>query len=165
MLTYEFTLHLAGVSEVTLEMADRLFAAGCDDASPGACGGRASVDFAREGGSLREAVVTAIANVRAAGYEVARVASDDFDTINSINSELVETAFANTLQRYESDLLGVVGELTDAEVEAVRDARQLKTLVRDLTAQRQMRVKELLRTVNDLIRNVPIPVPEETQPR
>jgi hypothetical protein len=35
MSTYEFTVILANAPELSEEVADKLFAAGCDDGSPG----------------------------------------------------------------------------------------------------------------------------------
>ena len=72
-MTYSFSLILAGVSELTVEMADALFEAGCDDASPGSCAGMVSVDFHRAAGSLGEAIGSAFTDVERAGYAVARV--------------------------------------------------------------------------------------------
>lgn len=71
--TYTFTLTLAGVSELTVAMADALFEAGCDDATPGSSQGAVMVDFDREAGSLGEAVGSAIRDVERAGFAVARV--------------------------------------------------------------------------------------------
>ena len=43
---YEFTLTLDGAEELTLEMMDRLFERGCDDATFGTrCGGRPAIPF------------------------------------------------------------------------------------------------------------------------
>jgi hypothetical protein len=74
--TYSFTLILAGVSEITVDMADALFGAGCDDGSPGSCEGVVSVDFDREATSLGDAVGSAIRDVERAGFTVARVDVD-----------------------------------------------------------------------------------------
>ena len=71
--TYSFTLTLAGVSVITVEMADALFEAGCDDASPGSSEGVVTIDFHREAASLGDAVGSAIRDVERAGYAVARV--------------------------------------------------------------------------------------------
>lgn len=73
MTKYEFTLILKGAPELTEEMADELFAAGCDDGTPGTCNGVFSIDFHREADSLEAAIRSAIAHVRTAGYEVERV--------------------------------------------------------------------------------------------
>ncbi len=71
--THTFTLILSGVRELTDEVCDALFEAGCDDALPGMTDGVAFLDFAREAGSVREAVLSAISDVERAGIG-ARVA-------------------------------------------------------------------------------------------
>jgi hypothetical protein len=73
MNKYEFTLILAASLELTEDLADALFAAGCDDGTPGTCNGVFFIDFHREAVSLEEAIRSAIAAVRTAGYEVTRV--------------------------------------------------------------------------------------------
>ncbi len=73
MSKYEFTLILKGSHELSEEIADELFAAGCDDGTPGTCNGVFSIDFHREADSLEEAIHSAINNVRSAGYDVLRV--------------------------------------------------------------------------------------------
>lgn len=73
MTTHSFNLILSGVDELTVAMADALFEAGCDDASPSSCNGIVSVHFDREAGSLGDAVGTAIMDVERAGYTVARI--------------------------------------------------------------------------------------------
>ncbi|MEW4571175.1 hypothetical protein AB1L88_25165 [Tautonia sp. JC769] len=71
--TYSFTLTLSGVSVITVEMADALFAAGCDDATPASRGGMVSIAFDRDAESLGDAVGSAIRDVERAGFKVARV--------------------------------------------------------------------------------------------
>jgi hypothetical protein len=73
MTKYEFTLILKGVGELTEQIADELYEAGCDDGTPGTCNGVFSIDFHRLGASLELALQSAIANVKSAGYEVERV--------------------------------------------------------------------------------------------
>jgi hypothetical protein len=73
MTKYEFTLILKGAWELTEEIADKLFDAGCDDGTPGTCNGVFSIDFHREAHSLESALRSAIAQVKSAGYEVERV--------------------------------------------------------------------------------------------
>jgi len=70
---YEFTLILKGARELTEEIADQLYEAGCDDGTPGTCNGVFSIDFHREGDSLESAIRSAMANVKSAGQEVERV--------------------------------------------------------------------------------------------
>lgn len=76
MSKYHFTLVISGAVELTVSMADALYSAGCDDATPGMCDGVLMIDFHREAPSLEEAIRTAIANVRSAGYEATRVEMD-----------------------------------------------------------------------------------------
>ncbi len=73
MTKYEFTLILGGSLELTEEIADELFEAGCNDGTPGTSGGVFSIDFRREAGSLEEAIRSAIRDVRSAGFDVTRV--------------------------------------------------------------------------------------------
>jgi hypothetical protein len=73
MPKYEFTLVLRGDRELTEEVADDLFAAGCDDGTPGVCNGVFSIDFHREASSFETAIRSAIENVKSAGLDVDRV--------------------------------------------------------------------------------------------
>ena len=72
MAQYEFALILKGQYELTEEIADELFEAGCDDGTPGICNGVFSIDFHREDDSLKAAICSAITDVKSAGYEVER---------------------------------------------------------------------------------------------
>lgn len=76
MKTYAFDVVLKEVSEVTDEQADVLFAAGCDDGTPTCCDGVAWVHFDREASSLEEAIRSAVSQVQAAGFLVAKVELD-----------------------------------------------------------------------------------------
>lgn len=73
MKKYEFTLVLSGSLELTDDIADALFSAGCDDATPGTHCGEFVIDFRREGDSLEQAICSAIRDVQTAGYTVALV--------------------------------------------------------------------------------------------
>ena len=73
MKKYDFTLILSRPLELTEDVADSLFQAGCDDGTPGTSEGVFLIDFHREANSLEEAIRSAIANVKGAGYSVARV--------------------------------------------------------------------------------------------
>jgi hypothetical protein len=73
MNIYDFTLILGESLELTDDTADALFAAGCDDGTPGTCNGVFSIHFHRKAASLEEAIRSAIEDVRTGGYEVARV--------------------------------------------------------------------------------------------
>ena len=69
----DFSLVVSSRVELTEHVADALYAAGCDDATPGTCESILTVDFHREAISLEEAIRTAIGNVRRVGLQVARV--------------------------------------------------------------------------------------------
>jgi hypothetical protein len=69
MQEHEFTLVLSDVQELTREILDSLFKAGCDDALIGMRDGVAYAEFCREADSLDAAVSSAIRDVAAAGIE------------------------------------------------------------------------------------------------
>ena len=73
MNKYDFTLVLSESMDLTDDIANALFAAGCDDGTPGTSNGVFAIDFHREANSLEEAMRSAIANVGSAGFAVARV--------------------------------------------------------------------------------------------
>ena len=73
MKKYEFSLILKGPLELTEEIADELFDAGCDDGTPGTSSGVFSIEFHREANSLEAAINSAMESVKSAGYEVERV--------------------------------------------------------------------------------------------
>lgn len=76
MRTYHFTIILAAVDVLTEDMAEAIFAAGCDDCSPGSGGGIVHVRFHRQAKSLELALSSAMADVNKAGYSVAKVEFD-----------------------------------------------------------------------------------------
>ena len=82
MKIYEFDVFLNEVAEVTDDQADALFAAGCDDGTPACCNGQAWIHFDREAASLEEAILSAIAQVRAAGLLVSKVELDVDATVS-----------------------------------------------------------------------------------
>ena len=73
MAEYEFTLIVEGSLELTEDIADALFAAGCGDGTPGTCNGVFSIFFHRKASSLEAAIQSAIANVKQAGYKVEHI--------------------------------------------------------------------------------------------
>ncbi len=73
MTIYDFTLILSGSPELDDELADKLFAAGCDDGTPSSCEGTVAVDFSREAKDLETAIRSAIADIASAGCLVDRV--------------------------------------------------------------------------------------------
>jgi hypothetical protein len=73
---YDFTVTLAGVDDLTVEVADALYEAGCDDATPCSEGPVVYLHFHREAESLGDAIGSAVKNVARAGFSVARVEVD-----------------------------------------------------------------------------------------
>jgi hypothetical protein len=71
--TYSFIITVAGTYELTDDIANALYEAGCDDGGGGTCDGVLTIEFDREAESLGDAIGSAIKNVQAAGYAVARV--------------------------------------------------------------------------------------------
>ena len=76
MKTFDFCLYLTS-DDVSEDDANRLYECGCDDALSGAAGGEGFVHFAREAESLEAAIRSAVADVRKAGFQVARVEIGD----------------------------------------------------------------------------------------
>jgi hypothetical protein len=66
-MNYEFSLILKEGTEITEELADELFEAGCDDSTPGTFCGTPCISFSREAESLELAIRSAVADVQKAG--------------------------------------------------------------------------------------------------
>jgi hypothetical protein len=75
MKTYEFSLILSA-PEIGDEDCDALCEAGCDDGTVVTRGGVTSIVFDRQAESLEAAIRSATGQVRAAGFEVARIEMD-----------------------------------------------------------------------------------------
>ena len=73
MNTYDFQIILAAGTDMSEELADRLFEAGCDDGTPGECCGVPVIGFSREAESLESAIRSAVADVQKTGCVVERV--------------------------------------------------------------------------------------------
>jgi hypothetical protein len=93
METHHFTLILAGVSDITPELADALYEATDGDIEFSMVEGIAYLEFTRTAGSLRETITSAIREVERAGVgvRVVRVESEAANTIANINAELLGT--------------------------------------------------------------------------
>jgi hypothetical protein len=76
MKTHEFDVVLKNVSELTDDLAEQLFAAGCDDGTPAGCDGVVWVHFDRQAASLEVAIRTAVAQIQAAGFQVNNIEMD-----------------------------------------------------------------------------------------
>jgi hypothetical protein len=94
MTTHEFTLILAGVAELTPELADALYEATDGDIELNMRDGIASLDCRRAAPTLREAIQSMIAAVEGAnlGVRVVRVESDEANTIIQINAGLLQSS-------------------------------------------------------------------------
>jgi hypothetical protein len=77
--TYEFTLVIEA-DAATDEMVDRLYEAGCDDATIGRQHGQTIAMFDRVAKTYGDAIASAVKDVQKAGYSVARVVADDMLT-------------------------------------------------------------------------------------
>lgn len=64
---HDFTLVLTGIHELTTGVEDALYKAGCDDATLSLRSGRAFLSFSRSAPTLKDAVLSAIQDVRKAG--------------------------------------------------------------------------------------------------
>ena len=84
---HEFTLILSGLDVLTPAAADALYQV-FDDGTAGSCNGVVSIDFHRDAPSLREAIISAIADIQKAEFRVARVETDNWKTIDEINATL-----------------------------------------------------------------------------
>jgi hypothetical protein len=76
---HDFTLILSGVTELTDDVANALYSAGCDDATLSMRHGVVFLTFSRRAATLREAIFSAIRDVRRArtGADVERVDASD----------------------------------------------------------------------------------------
>ena len=83
---YDFALIFDGISELTSAVEDALFQAGCDDATVSMQHGRLYIEFSRSAGSLEDAIIGAIRDVRKAdiGAEVLRVDECNLVTASEI---------------------------------------------------------------------------------
>ncbi len=79
---YDFALVLEGIADLNDNVMNRLFDAGCDDATFSMRYGRVFAEFSREAESYSQALLSAISAVRAAGVgaEVLRVNTCDLVT-------------------------------------------------------------------------------------
>lgn len=64
---YDFALVIDGIGDLTDDVMDRLFKAGCDDATFSLRYGLVFAEFSREADSYSQALLSAISNVHAAG--------------------------------------------------------------------------------------------------
>ncbi|MFL5340633.1 MAG: hypothetical protein ACJ8F7_10825 [Gemmataceae bacterium] len=94
MKTHNFILILAGVAEITPELANALYAATGGDIELNLRDGVAYLEFERTAPSLRKAITSAIREVEIAdvGARVVRVESEAANVIAKINADLLGVA-------------------------------------------------------------------------
>lgn len=85
--TFHFTVFV-DAPEIDIDMSNLLFEAGCDDSTPGSSCGQAHIEFHRTAASLKDAVMSAIADVQKTGLHVEKVTTQESMTIEAINLDL-----------------------------------------------------------------------------
>ena len=87
---HDFALIVGGVSELTQQVEDALFEAGCDDATLSIQYGLLYMEFSRSAKSLKDAIVSAIRDVQKAGInaQVLRVDECNLVTASDIARKL-----------------------------------------------------------------------------
>ena len=87
---FDFALILSGPTDMTPEVSDGLFQAGCDDATLSLQFGVLYLEFSRRAGSLKEAILCAIHDVRQAGVgaDVVRVDECNLVTMAEIGRRM-----------------------------------------------------------------------------
>ena len=90
---YEFNLLLDGIHDLETHELDALFEAGCDDATISVTNGNVSMMFSRKSVSLKDAIISAIKNVRAShiGAQVSRVDQGNLVTLTEIAHRIRRT--------------------------------------------------------------------------
>ena len=78
---YDFALVVAGVPELSEDIMDALFEAGCDDATPSMQYGLLYLEFSRSAQSLQDAIISAIGCVLKAGISARVIQVDDCNLV------------------------------------------------------------------------------------
>ncbi len=103
---HDFTLVLSGISELTREVQDAFFEAGCDDATLSMRCGRPFLTFSRTAPSLKDAILSAISDVKKAniGAEVLRI-----DCCNLVTQSEIAHKIGRTRQLVHQYITGERG--------------------------------------------------------
>lgn len=80
---HDFALIVGDVPELTEEVEDALYEAGCDDATVSMQHGRLYIEFSRTASSLQDAVLSAIKQVHAAGIGAMVYRIDECDLVSA----------------------------------------------------------------------------------
>lgn len=113
---HEFTLILSGFEEITDDVENKLFEAGCDDALLGLHGGTPYLSFDRVALTLASAIKSAIRAVESCGFEVVRVIPPGADTIEIVNAYLKtrRQLHQRAAQSLSPELVHKIDDLLDA---------------------------------------------------
>jgi hypothetical protein len=84
MKMYEFSIIASGLDPEAVDFDSRFYAAGCDDATIAFQKGHVIVDFAREAGTLENAIASAVEAVNRAGAKVERVEPDPLVSLSDM---------------------------------------------------------------------------------
>lgn len=103
---HDFALVLTGITELTTEVENALFEAGCDDATVSVRSGRVFLTFSRTAASLKEAILSAIRDVKKAntGAEVLRV-----DVCNLVTQADIARKISRSRQLVHQYIMGTRG--------------------------------------------------------
>lgn len=71
--THSFTIYLGGIKSLTNRVVDRLYEAGCDDATVAFQNGELSIDYDRKAASLDRALAGAVRQLIEHGFRVRRI--------------------------------------------------------------------------------------------
>lgn len=104
---FDFTLILTNLSDFTDDQVDRLYEAGCDDATVAQRYGRVFMTFSREAESMVEAIVSAIADIKKAdiGASVLRI-----DTCNLVTQAEIARRLDRSRQNIAQYISGERGD-------------------------------------------------------
>lgn len=103
---YDFTLVVTGITELTPDVQDALFEAGCDDATISVRAGRVYLAFSRNSPSFKDAILTAIQDVKSAraGADVLRV-----DVCNLVTQADIARKIGRSRQLVHQYIAGIRG--------------------------------------------------------
>lgn len=103
---YDFTLVLTGIDSVSDAEVNALYGAGCDDATVSVRSGRVYITFSRTASSLKDAIMSAIADVTSAniGAEVLRI-----DSCNLVTQAEIARRSGRSRQVINQYILGTRG--------------------------------------------------------
>ncbi len=106
-LEHDFTLVLAGITELSTEAVNALFEAGCDDATVSVRCGRVFITFSRSASSFKEAVLSAIRDIKKANIDGAKVLR--VDSCNLVTQADIARLIGRSRQQVHQYITGARG--------------------------------------------------------